>query len=224
MAPAVAVAVVNAEVDAEEHAGGAQAEPRRYLFFVGGEPVAIQPRSYAERIAHALYAEGHEVVIARRRRGALPLPVDDHDAEGAHAADRAHDAGSASSGSSSRERTSPRLVDFDPGPLPRALTPTHEALAEAGPLHRRLSRWYEAHRPFDAIVGEGPFGALVAEPLAARAGLPFVLALASCEVERRGNQLTRDQLYLAELEHWACDRAGLILVPGERTRAAVERM
>lgn len=63
----------------------------------------------------------------------------------------------------------------------------------AGSLGEYLARW---------IVGEA---------LARRLGVPFRLALATCVVERRQNRLTRDQLYLAELEQRGVDAADEVL-------------
>jgi spore maturation protein CgeB len=168
---------------------------RRWLVVAGDEPATVTMRSYGERIAWALAARGDEVVIARRRRSILPLP-----------APRAGE---------------PEILELDPGPLPSPLTSTNRALAIAGPLHAALARLAASRGRFDAILGEGPLGALLAQPLAARLDVPFILALESCEVARRANRLTREDLYWAEVEHWAADRAKGTLVPNRDVARAV---
>jgi hypothetical protein len=72
-------------------------------------------------------------------------------------------------------------------------------------------------------VGEGALGALVGAPLAERTGAPFFLALERCEVARRSNRLSREQLYWAELEHWGADRAKAVLVAFESETDPVRR-
>jgi hypothetical protein len=77
------------------------------------------------------------------------------------------------------------------------------------------------HGPFDVFVGEGALGGLVLEPLARRREKPFLLALEDCEVRRRANRLTREQLATASLEHWVADRAASVVVPASDVAEAV---
>jgi glycosyltransferase involved in cell wall biosynthesis len=168
---------------------------RRWLVVAGDEPATVAMRSYGERIAFALAERGDDVVIARERRCALPLP-----------APRARE---------------PEVIELEAGPVPRPGTRTNCALARAGPLHAALARLVAARGRFDAIVGEGAFGALLAQPLAARLDVPFLLALETCEVARRENRLTREELYWAELEHWAVDRARATVVPSAEVARAL---
>ncbi len=166
------------------------AEPvQRWLFVVGAEPATVALKTYAETLAWELSARGHEVVVARAQR--LQLPPPDH-APG-----------------------EPQVLELDTGPLPRAASASSRTLSSSGPLLARLTQELSNEPPFDAVVGEGAFGALVASPLAEQIGAPFFLALDGCEVARRGNKLSREQLYWAELEHWATDRAQAVLAPFE---------
>jgi glycosyltransferase involved in cell wall biosynthesis len=171
-----------------------QREPRRWLFFVGTEPASVDRKTYAERIAHALAARGHAVTIARERRTLLPR----------------------------REARSgePVTHELDVGPLPLWRDTT---LSVAAPLHARLEALVREHGPFDVVVGEGGLGGLVAAPVAERLGLPFVLALETCEVARRENRLTREQLVCAELQHWAARRARAVVVPSSACAEGIQR-
>lgn len=95
-------------------------------------------------------------------------------------------------------------------------------LARASALHSRLVRaTRELH--FDGVIGEGALGALVAQPIAARRKIPFVFALEDCEVRRRSNRLSREQLYWAEVEEWGVERASLVLVPRPESIEAAKR-
>jgi hypothetical protein len=181
---------------ADSTAGPATAVKRRWLFFVGDEPATVERKTYAERLAWGLARSGHEVVVARAQRGVLPR----------------HPITSASQ---------PLVLEIDPGPLPDALTIPNGILAASSALHAGIDRIAREHGPFDALVGEDALGGLVASTVAERLGHPFLLALAGCEVARRGNKLTREQLNVAELEHWFSDRALAVLAPTPDAAAAV---
>lgn len=168
-------------------------QPRRVLVIAGDEPEAVLLRSYAERLAWDMAAIGHSVVVARLRRGRL-------------------------TGRLARDGE-PTILELEAGPLPSGTTPENHRLALAGPVHRRLERLIREHGPFDALMGEGTQGNLSGPPLAQQFGLPLLLALDRCEVALRNNHLSREQLYTAELEHWACDRARVVLA----SNLAVER-
>jgi SAM-dependent methyltransferase len=108
-------------------------------------------------------------------------------------------------------------MELDPGPLPSRL------LVHAPAIQARLDALIRERGPFDELVAEGALGALVAPSLCERFGLPLTLVLGGCEVLRRGNRLTRDQLYLAELEQWGCERARRVIVPSTEVADAVRR-
>jgi len=107
-------------------------------------------------------------------------------------------------------------VELDLDPLPRPADPLQARLDA-------LAREAAADGPLGALLAEGPLGALVAAPVAARHAVPLVLVLAGCEVVRRRNRLTRPQLYLAELEDWACRQADRVLVPSPAVVDALAR-
>jgi len=113
-------------------------------------------------------------------------------------------------------------IPLEAGALPSASTPTSHELLSATPGLVQLEALL-AEGEWDAVVGGGPFGALIGQPVAARLGIPFVAALERCEVTLRGNRLTRDQLYRAELEHWACERAARVWCSTRADADAVRR-
>lgn len=169
--------------------------PRRWLVLAPEEQPTADLRSYSERLGHALASRGHEVVVVRPRRGRF--------------ASRPPRAGE------------PMVVEVDGGPLPIARTRENALLGTAAAFHRHVDRVARELGPFDAVLAEGALAQVSGEPLASRLGIPLVLALTSCEVLRRGNQLTRDQLYVAELEHWAAERADAVVVPWPEVEAGV---
>ncbi|MCW8140302.1 MAG: glycosyltransferase, partial [Planctomycetota bacterium] len=132
-----------------------------------------------------------------------------------------HDVLVAHVGSTRRAGVGPREVRLDPGSPPPGATPAQAFLASSAPLQRQLDRLAREHGPFDALLVEGALGQLAGPPLATRLCVPLLLALPTCEVQRRHGRLTRDQLYLAELEHWAADRAAHVLGPWPDVAAAV---
>jgi len=168
---------------------------RRWLVVAGEAPKTVTGKTYAEGLAFDLAARGHEVVLARRRLGAL----------------------------APRERVErePEIVELVAEGLPAAPTDANQALRGAAALHAALTRVGRERGEFDVVLGEGPFAALLAQPFAVREDLPFVLAIPGTEVARRKNRLTRDQLYWAELEHWACDRAAFVVTPDRKAEEDV---
>lgn len=170
---------------------------RRWLVLADREPVAVQLASYAERVAERLRARGDDVTVVRLRRGRLASP-----------------------GASGDGQT---LIEVDPGPLPRSCTAENDVLLASAALQRVADQVAREHGPFAAVLAEPPVGAVVGVSLAARCGAPLALLLEDCEVARRGNALTRDQLYRSELEHWAADRACLVIVPSEAAEQAVRK-
>lgn len=165
----------------------------RWLVLAHEEPPAVLLQSYAERLAGVLRQLGQEALLVRVRRGALP----------------------------SRGRGVAWEVELPPIPLPRKHS--NRLLARAIPLQRALAELVRTEGPFDALLCEGALGALVGPPLAARAALPLFLALPDCEAAARGTQLTREQLYLAELEHWGADRANTVLAPSRPVAEGIAR-
>ncbi|MGE0709141.1 MAG: glycosyltransferase [Planctomycetota bacterium] len=175
-----------------------QRTPRRWLVVAGSEPGTVELLSYGERLARDLAARGEDVTLLRVRRRQL-LPT-----------------------SPSPEGT-PVLVEVDLGRLPAPASEASRLLVLATALQRRAEHVARERGPFDAVLAEGPLGALVGSELAARLRVPFHLALERCEVERRQNRLTREQLYLAELEQWGAERAETVWVPTEEVAAALRR-
>lgn len=169
--------------------------PRRWLVVAGAEAPTVDLRSYAERLGRGLAARGHEVTVVRPRGRRLP-PL-------------------------SRGGTDePVVVELDAGPLPRARTRENAMLTAAAPFLRQVDELARERGPFDAVLAEGPLGQLSGPALAERCGLPLLLALSSCEVLARSNRLSLNQLYTAELEHWAAARADVVLCPWPELEAA----
>lgn len=148
---------------------------------------------YGERVANSLRERGHDVLVASEKRSVLPA----REVEG---------------------RVALEAVSLAP-----TFTELDRALASASPLHRRLTKVLEKRGPFDAVLAEGAWSALVAAPAAERLGLPFFLALERVEIERRRNKLTREQLNVAEVEHWAVERARAVLAPNPGIARDIER-
>ncbi|MGE0713337.1 MAG: glycosyltransferase [Planctomycetota bacterium] len=167
----------------------------RWLVLADAEPPAVWLASYAERLGAALHARGDDVVVVRVRRGRLP--------------------------SRPNKPGEPTVVEVDVGPVPRAASAENDTLLASARVQRVADTVAREHGPFQGLLVEPSLGAVVGPPLAARLGLPLVLALEDCEVARRGNHLTRDQLYRSELEHWVAARARLVVVPTVAVEAAV---
>ncbi|MGE3376466.1 MAG: glycosyltransferase [Vicinamibacteria bacterium] len=195
-ADATPAAAVNAPAALEPGAAGPA--PRRWLVVAGAEPATVELRTYAELLARDLAARSAEVTVlrARRRQSAAPVAT----LPGA-----------------------PDVVEVELGPLPAPETEASQLLAQAAALQRRADRVARERGPYEGVLAEGPLGALVGAELAARLGVPFHLALERCEVARRQNRLTREQLYLAELEHWGVERAAAVWTPSEEVADAVRR-
>ena len=167
---------------------------RRWLILAAEEPAAVWLASFAERVGDNLRRQGDEVLVVRLQRGRLQPPPS--------CADR---------------------VEVQLGPLPAAVTVENALLLASVGAQRVADQVARERGPFDVLIAEPPLGALLGPALAERLEVPLVLALEDCEVARRENCLTRDQLYRAELEHWAAERARLLLVPGEEAAAAARR-
>ena len=172
--------------------------PRRWLVLAGPRPPTVEQASDAELVARGLARAGHEVVLASSSAEPPLFPP-----------------GFSRPGE-------PHVVWLDPGPLPRRGKGELE-MEPAAALITGLVRLAEEAGPFDGLLGQGALGALVLAPVAERLGLPFLLALPECEVVRRGNQLTREQLHQAELEEWGCERAAQVLVPAPEVAEGVRR-
>jgi hypothetical protein len=168
----------------------------RYLVFTSEAPGATSPWTYAEELSRGLAKRKHEVTLVRPRRTLLPR----------------------------RATTSGELHVVELGLAVPGEAPTwsNNALKEAASLHAAFVRAAKEMGKLDVVLAEGSLGALVAQPFAQREKLPLVFAIERSEVSRRGNRLTREQLYWAELEHWAVDRADLVLVPDRAAQADVE--
>jgi len=176
-------------------ASGPTAGRRRSLVLAGDAPATVEMRSPAERRAWALARRGHAVTIVRPRRCRLPLP---------------------------RPREGePTILELHAGPAPRSSKEPNASLALAASFRAQVEAIVREHGPFDVVLAEGALGSLIAATLAPRWKLPWILALETCEVARRKNKLTREQLYMAELEHWAAERASGVLVARESHVAAV---
>ena len=160
---------------------------RRWLVLAGEAGPSADSRSYVERLASRLVAAGHDVTLARQRSSEALPPRPARPGE-------------------------PAVVELSAGDLPRPRTEENQLLVAAGPLHRQVDRVAREHGPFDLVLAEGSLGQLVGPPLAMRLGRPLVLALTRCEVARRRDRLTRDQVYAAQLEQWACERAAAVVV------------
>lgn len=165
----------------------------RWLVLAGDEPHAVHLESYVERLAGTLQRLGQETLVVRVRRGVLPAVA----------------------------RSGVREVEL--APISAPLDGAHRLLVQAIHLQRALGELARAEGAFDALLCEGALGALVGPAVAARSSLPLVLALPHCEAARRRNQLTREQLYLAELEHWGAERARAVIAPTRAVASGVER-
>jgi len=158
---------------------------RRWLVVACDSPSSATMLTYAERLGAGLVERGHRVVVTRRRRGVLP----------------------------GRRAASPvATIELDEGPLPEVESPACRSLLGSAAVQIQLEKLAHAHGPFDAVLVDGGISSAWSAFLAQRHDLPMVLALEACQVELRGNKLTREQLYLAELEHWLADRAAGVVV------------
>ncbi|MCW8139170.1 MAG: glycosyltransferase, partial [Planctomycetota bacterium] len=171
---------------------------RRVLLLAADEAPNVAIQSYGEALASGLAARGHEVVVFRRRRGPFGPPP--------------------------ARPGAPTVLELDPGPLPRALTPEDDVLMAAAPAHVQVDRAVREHGPFDVVLAEGPLAHHVGPALRQRTGLPLILLLPEHEVARNGDALNRAQLYRAELEHWACERSDLVVAASAAVAEAAQRV
>lgn len=72
----------------------------------------------------------------------------------------------------------------------------------------------EEHGPFDVLLADSWHAALAAKSLKTIHGLPLALFMDVTEPGRRGSKLTREQLYVAEMEAWACEHADVVVANG----------
>ncbi|MCO5164815.1 MAG: glycosyltransferase [Planctomycetes bacterium] len=177
----------------EADAGSTRPTGRRWLVLAGEEPAGVELASYAERIGQALRRRGDEVLVLRMVRRRL------------------------------RWGGGPSyVVEVGRGPLPPGTTGENDMLLACSRAHAVVDRVLQERGPPQGLIVEPAFGALVGVPLGERLGLPVVLALEDSQVARRNNMLTREQLYLSELEHWTADRARAVIVPTARAAEAVQ--
>ncbi len=77
--------------------------------------------------------------------------------------------------------------------------------------------------PFDALINHDWPSAHASKSLKAILGLPWLLVMHGTEVGRRGNRLTRQQLYAAEMEAWATGHADHVLATSEFIGGELQR-
>jgi glycosyltransferase involved in cell wall biosynthesis/GT2 family glycosyltransferase len=90
-------------------------------------------------------------------------------------------------------------------------------------LLERAEEVVRDHGPFDVLLAHDWLGALAAKGLRAMHGLPLVLFMHDTEPGRRNNKLTREQLYIAEVETWTCTHADVVVANSQPLARELER-
>jgi len=90
-------------------------------------------------------------------------------------------------------------------------------------LLERALEVVRAHGPFDMLMAHDWLGALAAKSLKTMYELPLVLFMHDTEPGKRANKLTAEQLYIAELETWACSHADAIVANSRFLAGELER-
>jgi glycosyltransferase involved in cell wall biosynthesis len=67
------------------------------------------------------------------------------------------------------------------------------------------------HGSFDVIISHDWLGSLAAQSLRQVLGAPWLLCMHDTEPGKRDNKLSPEQVYIAEVETWACERADAIV-------------
>ncbi|HOX08443.1 MAG TPA: glycosyltransferase [Planctomycetota bacterium] len=79
------------------------------------------------------------------------------------------------------------------------------------------------HGPFDVLLTHDWLGALAAKSLKASQGLPWVFFMHDTEPGKRGNKLDPEQIYIAEMEAWACANANAVVANSRFTASELTR-
>jgi len=104
----------------------------------------------------------------------------------------------------------------------RALDWVGNVLLKNVPLAAKACELAREYGPFDLICAHDWPGAVAARAVSCAFGVPMVFFIHHTEVARRGNQLTRAQLYVAELEAWIAERARAVVVPSSSVSEEVQ--
>lgn len=98
-----------------------------------------------------------------------------------------------------------------------------EAVLHNLPLSEEIVRVCEEHGPFDLVIAH-EWNSGVASSLAKRVfNVPLVAVLHGCQVGRMGGQGCREQLFVADMEKWLCERADSVVVESAYVRAELEK-
>ncbi len=97
-----------------------------------------------------------------------------------------------------------------------------QAVLTSLPLADRLRELWERKGPFDVICSHGWEGSVAASTGQRVFGCPFVVTLHGTQVGRIGGKGTREDIYVADMEKWACERAERVIVPSRFVRREVQ--
>lgn len=98
-----------------------------------------------------------------------------------------------------------------------------DSVLAAMPQGERLARVWVKHGPFDLVSAHDWAGGLVAVVAKRAFGCPLVATLHGTEVGRRAGKLTREQVYVADMERWLCERADRVIAPSRFTAGELEK-
>jgi len=90
------------------------------------------------------------------------------------------------------------------------------------PLADRLRELVEREGPFDVVSAHGWKGVLAAGIGQRVFRCPLVVTLHGTQVGRMGGKGSREEIYVADMEKWACERAERVVVPSRFVRREVQ--
>ncbi len=100
----------------------------------------------------------------------------------------------------------------------RAYNETLQGVLKDLPACERLVELWESSGPFDVVATHDWSGACVAQMAKRIYGCPLVAMLHGTQVGRSGGKLIREEVFVADMERWLCQRADAVTVPHEVVR------
>jgi glycogen(starch) synthase len=104
-----------------------------------------------------------------------------------------------------------------------AYNDTLQAVLTNLPMNQRLVELWESHGPFDVVVAHDWTVGMVAGTAQRLFGVPAMAWLHGTQVGRIGGRGSKEEIYVADMERWLCERADRVIVPSDFVRSEVEK-